>query len=652
MFHSVIGIIGTICKIKINVEGVEDELFNSVQGFHMMNSAQPKQTYSLLKIIVWTLLFQLAWNWGRVIPVMMQGELVGPDDFLRLHQVQNWMAGQGWYDISAARMFPPNGADIHWSRLVDVPIAGLIWLLDIVFDTKTATRLTTVLWPSFLLAAVVVVLTLICDRLLKSYNRLLPMLFAVLCITSIAQFLPGRIDHHNVQILLFSLTILGFVSRETFWGDYLMGFAMVFSISIGLDTAALTLIILAYLGYEWAIGHDENGRGLVKVAVAIIISTIMLFLLNFDPATYLYALDSRCDANSAFYAAALLLLSGAFIVLAMSSRWLNNASVATRLIMRCAAGAAVSISALLVLLMLFPDCANGPYGAVSDEAKARWLTNVGEASSLGEVLKRFPSEWLGTVCYLAVILLAGLYALFQPKYSSAKLIALYVLLLACALGTLWQIRVLRIGIYMSIPFCVIIADISWQFLIKRYANAKPLAYGLQLLVVAALVSVTWTWAGQFIFPKSTTKVENTVVSQKPETNLESFKRNTPSRCFADSDYEYLSSLPVGIVMTDLYSATTVLVHSPHTVISGPYHRNERGILDVLDFFGPDIKISKALADKYKLNYVSFCMNSVERMLQVYPNAQMAARIKKGDLPDWLEEVSPKDSPVKVLKVLR
>lgn len=615
-----------------------------------MDSAQPRQTYSLLKIIVWTLLFQLAWNWGRVIPVMMQGQLVGPDDFLRLHQVQNWMAGQGWYDISVARMFPPNGADIHWSRLVDVPIAGLIWLLDIVFDTKTATRLTTILWPSFLLAAVVAVLTLICDRLLKSYNRLLPMLFAVLCISSIAQFTPGRIDHHNVQILLFSLTILGFVSRETYWGDYLMGFTMVLSISIGLDTAALILIILAYLGYEWAIGHDENGRGLVKIAIAIVLSTIVLFLLNFDPATYLNALDSRCDANSTFYAVALLLLSGAFVLLALSSRWLNNESPTTRFVMRCAAGSVVSIGALLVLWVFFPDCANGPYGALSDEAKTRWLAYVGEAVSLEQALKRFPFEWLGTVGYLVVILLAGLYALFQPKYSSPKLVALYVVLLACALGTIWQIRVLRIGIYVSIPFCVIVADISWRFLIKRYADAKPLAYGLQLLVTAVLVSTTWTWAGQLIFAEDEPEAENILVSQ--DTAPEPFKRNTPSQCFADSDYEFLSTLPVGIVMTDLYSATTMLVHSPHTVISGPYHRNEIGILDVLDFFGADIETSKILADKYKLDYVSFCVNSAKIMRKIYPESRMTIRIEEGDLPDWLEEISPNGSPVKVLKILR
>ena len=36
--------------------------------------------------------------------------------------------GQGWFDLRNYRLNPPGGFDIHWSRLVDLPIAGLILL--------------------------------------------------------------------------------------------------------------------------------------------------------------------------------------------------------------------------------------------------------------------------------------------------------------------------------------------------------------------------------------------------------------------------------------------------------------------------------------------------------------------------------------------
>src|SRR5690349_6713060 len=48
------------------------------------------------------------------------------DDNMRMMQVRALLHGQGWYDLRQYRLNPPFGANIHWSRLVDLPIAGLI----------------------------------------------------------------------------------------------------------------------------------------------------------------------------------------------------------------------------------------------------------------------------------------------------------------------------------------------------------------------------------------------------------------------------------------------------------------------------------------------------------------------------------------------
>jgi len=123
--------------------------------------ASQTQIVPLWKIVSWTILFQLAWNWGALLPVIRNGELPGPDDFLRLHQVMNWMNGQGWYDLKLYRMFPPAGGDIHWSRIVDVPIAGLIWFFDNFTTPQTAARLASITWPTVLMVATVLVLVAI-----------------------------------------------------------------------------------------------------------------------------------------------------------------------------------------------------------------------------------------------------------------------------------------------------------------------------------------------------------------------------------------------------------------------------------------------------------------------------------------------------------
>ena len=62
------------------------------------------------------------------------------DDNMRIMQVRGLLHGQGWFDLIDYRMNPPFGANIHWSRLVDLPIAGLILALRPLLGGPAAER--------------------------------------------------------------------------------------------------------------------------------------------------------------------------------------------------------------------------------------------------------------------------------------------------------------------------------------------------------------------------------------------------------------------------------------------------------------------------------------------------------------------------------
>jgi len=64
-------------------------------------------------------------SWANVLSF----NLGDTDDNMRLMQVRALLHGQDWYDLRQYRLNPPFGANIHWSHLVDLPIAGLILLL-------------------------------------------------------------------------------------------------------------------------------------------------------------------------------------------------------------------------------------------------------------------------------------------------------------------------------------------------------------------------------------------------------------------------------------------------------------------------------------------------------------------------------------------
>ena len=75
-------------------------------------------------VIVWLAI--CAWFLIQKWPDIRWFRLPDTDDNMRIMQVRGLLHGQGWYDLRQYRMNPPTGANIHWSRLVDLPIAGLI----------------------------------------------------------------------------------------------------------------------------------------------------------------------------------------------------------------------------------------------------------------------------------------------------------------------------------------------------------------------------------------------------------------------------------------------------------------------------------------------------------------------------------------------
>src|SRR5687768_11675045 len=64
----------------------------------------------------------LVWQRWAAINAFALGDT---DDNPRMMQVRGLLSGQSWYDLRQYRLNPPAGADIHWTRLVDLPIAGI-----------------------------------------------------------------------------------------------------------------------------------------------------------------------------------------------------------------------------------------------------------------------------------------------------------------------------------------------------------------------------------------------------------------------------------------------------------------------------------------------------------------------------------------------
>ena len=98
-----------------------------------------------------------------VIVSLLKGDFgsIGPDgdDVMRLVEVRDLLNGQGWYDLTQPRLGPEGGTLMHWSRLVDLPIAVIAAIFQPFLGQEMALSLAITFWP--LLSVLIVTTALV-----------------------------------------------------------------------------------------------------------------------------------------------------------------------------------------------------------------------------------------------------------------------------------------------------------------------------------------------------------------------------------------------------------------------------------------------------------------------------------------------------------
>ena len=74
------------------------------------------------------------------------------DSAMRLVQVRDLMAGQGWFNLNQYRLGADLPVEMHWSRLIDGPMVALILFFDLLADGPAAELALLVVWPCAWLA--------------------------------------------------------------------------------------------------------------------------------------------------------------------------------------------------------------------------------------------------------------------------------------------------------------------------------------------------------------------------------------------------------------------------------------------------------------------------------------------------------------------
>ncbi len=149
-------------------------------------------------------------NWNAI----SSGRFPDPDDIMRLVQVRDLIGGQGWFDISQTRVDAPGGGvPMHWSRLVDLPLAITILALTPLVGSSTAETIALVAIPLITLGIAMLLAARIAWRLMGDEEATFTSLIVALSVPVLFQLGPMRIDHHGWQIVCALAAVNALMSR-------------------------------------------------------------------------------------------------------------------------------------------------------------------------------------------------------------------------------------------------------------------------------------------------------------------------------------------------------------------------------------------------------------------------------------------------------
>jgi hypothetical protein len=546
------------------------------------------------------------------------------DDNMRIMQVRALLHGQGWYDLRDYRMNPPFGANIHWSRLVDLPIAGLILGLRPFLGGAGAERWAVAIAPMLPYLLLLYSVALTARRLLAPAAYLFAFLALSFAQSNNGMFSPERIDHHGWQLALLALSISSIADRNKVRGGIVLGVSSALSLAIGLEMIIYLAITGVAMVLFWVDDIEERAR-LQTYAVSLGGSTALCFLVFASNDNW----GAVCDALSPVWLSDALL--GSALMLALS--FVKSPSWKTRLAL--ALGAGIIIAGFHALT--WPQCLSRPEG-VSPEVDRLWLSHVKEARPF------YTHGWrIATlIMTLPVTGVIGWAVLIWWRWSDRELrrrvIAAALPCLAATLLLFWQTRTGPASQMLAVVggaalVCIVIPR-SWN---SKTSSMRILVTALAVIIgCGALVPIA---VGFIPEPKPTAR------------DAEIGKANR--LCGSLWGLHAIALQPRGRVMTFVDLGPRLIAVTPHDAVAGPYHRNGQQIADVMNFWRGSEAQAHALAQKYRSNYVLSCPNSSTTTIFTSETPQgFYVQLQRGHVPGWLTPVQlPKDSPYKMWKVV-
>lgn len=488
---------------------------------------------------------------------MNQPELFDPDCYMRLLQVEQLCETHDWFNHEIARSNAPYGEVLHWSRLLDLILAGGGYVAAPFVGVKTG-----LFWWGMMISPLLQLFSLAtlywsAIPILNLHGRLR------LCLLFLGQlgawnyFFAGRPDHHSLLLFLFIVTI-GCTMRSLTCHNkrrYSLWSGLIAAMSIWVSVEALAVVAmvngtLAVLWLRQKDGHYDYAKQGLNFSLSLLSSSIVFTLVE-RPLVSLMTVEY--DKLSVVH---LLLFSLMCIFWLVVSR-----KKLVSPINRFATTVLFAVVSLNIVQFFFPDFFKGPFASVDPRIVPLWLNHVNEVQPLLSL------TWDGlsqTVLLMGICLPACFFLFYNLVKQRSQLSDQWVLWLVGAIIfvplAFYQLRWAAYGeTILVFPLALLLDKLLSHLATIKHSGLRTLArvfltllFCLGFLVAGVLLSSAVMKDHQIVY---------TITRAITVLN----------------DLQGLGSVSKTI-LTDLDFGPEILYRTNHRVIATPYHRNGAGIM--------------------------------------------------------------------------
>jgi hypothetical protein len=554
-------------------------------------------------------------------PAIQVFALGDTDDNMRMMQVRGLLQGQGWYDLAQHRLA---GSNIHWSRLVDLPIAALKLVFTPLFGGRIAEQIAVAVAPLLPMLVAMTAMAVVARRTIGSGAFFLAVVLLACAGSAKGMWQPLRIDHHGWQLAMLAWAMASFTDADKARGGATLGLATALSLVIGLEMIPYLAVSGALVALMW-VRDGTEARRLAAYGISLGGGVALGFLVFTSEAN----MAPLCDALTPVWLAAMLGAGAAATALA----FLTPEKPLARLLLAGAAGAALAAA----FAFGAPQCL-GRLEQSSPELERLWLSRVREAMP---IWRHGTSVTIQTVALPVFGLIGYGLMLWRSRRDPQALVrwSAIALLAALAAGLLcWQTRAGPAAQLLSIPGTAALAWLAIAWLLTWESLTKQVAAGCAALL--------------FVFFLANGQIAN--LFNKPQSEGRRTINIANNRCPTLWALTPVNRQPRGRVLTFVDLGPRLITVTRHDAITGPYHRNARQIIDVMRAWRGNEANALATVHRYRVNYVLICPNMSESTIyRSEAPAGFYAQLLRGKVPAWLAPVPlPANSPYRMWRVVR